>query len=478
MKPVSLFIMLLFLAAAFPLGNIYAPEAQAKAGDKDGLLPGSFSKLAKEASPSVVNVSTVKVVKGRGRGPMPFGGPFGQNDPFRDFFERFFGDQFPKHFRQQSLGTGFIIEKDGYILTNNHVVEQTDEIKVKLEDGKEYPAKIIGRDPKTDLALIKIEPEKPLAALPLGDSDKLEVGDWVVAIGNPFGLGHTVTAGIVSAKYRKIGASSYDNFIQTDASINPGNSGGPLLNMAGEVIGINTAIFSQSGGSIGIGFAIPVNMAKDLIPQLKAGKVVRGWLGVMIQKITPELKEKMKLKSEKGALVADVTPGGPADKAGIQRGDVIVAFDGKEIQEMSELPFMVASTSVGKAAEVKVIRKGDTKTFKVTVGELKDEQAEGEGPEAEPALGMAVEDLTAETASNLGLSDKEGVVVTSVERGSPAAEAGIRTGDLILEVDQTQIKTKAQFAKLIKSYKAGDTILFLLKRQNGTIFLTLTIPKS
>jgi len=453
-------------------------ESHARAAEPEGKFPGSFSRLAKDSSPSVVNVSTVKVVKGKGRGMIPFGGPFGQNDPFKDFFERFFGDQLPKQFRQQSLGTGFIIDKDGYILTNNHVVEQTDEIKVKLADEKEYNAKIVGRDPKTDLALIKIEPEKPLPALSLGDSDKLEVGDWVVAIGNPFGLGHTVTAGIVSAKYRKIGASSYDNFIQTDASINPGNSGGPLLNMAGEVIGINTAIFSQGGGSIGIGFAIPVNMAKDLIPQLKAGKVVRGWLGVMIQKITPELKDKLKLKNDKGALVADVTPGGPAEKAGLQRGDVIVAFDGKEIQEMNELPFIVASTAVGKTSEVKVMRKGEPKVFKVTVGELKDEGGEGEPSEAEPALGITVEDLNPEIASNLGIPEKEGVVVTSVERGSVAADAGIRAGDLVLEVDQVQIKDRSQFMKKIRTYKPGDTILFLLKRQNGTIFITVTLPKS
>ncbi len=469
-----MFFVFAGIAGVLP-GPLDTSASPVEAGDK---FPGSFSQLAKDVSPSVVNVSTVKVLKGKGRGMVPFGGPFGQNDPFKDFFERFFGDQLPKQFRQQSLGTGFIIDKEGYILTNNHVVDQTDEIKVKLADEKEYTAKMVGRDSKTDLALIKIDSDKPLHALPLGDSDKLEVGDWVVAIGNPFGLGNTVTAGIVSAKYRKIGASSYDNFIQTDASINPGNSGGPLLNMAGEVIGINTAIFSQSGGSIGIGFAIPVNMAKDLIPQLKEGKVVRGWLGVMIQKITPELKEKLKLQTEKGALVADVTSGGPAEKAGIKRGDVIVAFDGKEIQEMNELPFVVASTGVGKTVEVKAVRKGETKAFKVKVGELKDEAGEGESAEAEPALGMTVEDLSAEMASDLGISDKQGVVITTVERGSVAADAGIRAGDLVLEVDQAKIEDKAQFMKKIRSYKPGDTVLFLLKRQNGTIFLTVTLPKS
>lgn len=261
----------------------------------------------------MVNISTVKIIKGQGR-LYQFRSPFGPDDPFHDFFDRFFKDQIPREFRQQSLGSGFIIDRKGHILTNNHVVEKTDEIKVRLANDKEFKAKIIGRDPKTDLALIRIETDESLTPLPLGDSDGLEVGDWVVAIGNPFGLGQTVTAGIVSAKYRQIGAGSYENFIQTDASINPGNSGGPLLNIKGEVVGINSAIYSRSGGSIGIGFAIPVNMAKGLLPQLKEGEVVRGWLGVMIQKITSELGEKLNLKDKRGALVADFRRGGRRKK--------------------------------------------------------------------------------------------------------------------------------------------------------------------
>jgi serine protease Do len=401
--------------------------------------------------------------------------PFGPNDPFRDFFERFFKDQMPKDFRQQSLGTGVIIDKEGYILTNNHVVEMADEIKVKLADEKEFLAKIIGRDQKTDLALIKIDSDKPLSPLPLGDSDSLEVGEWVVAIGNPFGLGNTVTAGIVSAKYRQIGQSSYDNYIQTDASINPGNSGGPLLNTSGEVVGINTAIFSQSGGNIGIGFAIPINMAKDLLPQLKTGKVVRGWLGVMIQKITPELKQKLDLKDEKGALVADVTPGGPAEKAGIQRGDVIVTFNGKEIKEMSELPYVVASTPVGKSVNVQVLRKGQKKTFEIKIAELKDEKEAPVVTEAKPRLGMTVEDLTPELAKNFGLSEARGVVVVQVEDGSSAAEAGLRAGDVILEIDQSPVKDVKDFGRKIESYKAGDTVLVLAKRRGATVFLTLKV---
>lgn len=456
-------------ALAALLCPISAPAAQNLAAPSG--VPLSFTELAKKAKSSVVNISTVKVMKGRGQVPMPFG----PNDPFRDFFERFFRDQMPKDFRQQSLGTGVIIDQEGFILTNNHVVEMADEIKVKLADEKEYLAKTIGRDQKTDLALIKIDSDKPLIPLPLGDSDKLEVGEWVVAIGNPFGLGNTVTAGIVSAKYRQIGQSSYDNFIQTDASINPGNSGGPLLNTDGEVVGINTAIFSQSGGNIGIGFAIPINMAKDLLPQLKTGKVVRGWLGVMIQKITPELKQKLDLKDEKGALVADVTSGGPAEKAGIQRGDVIVTFNGKEIKEMSELPYVVASTPVGKSVTVEVVRKGKKKSFEVKIAELKDDKEASVVAEAKPKLGMTVEDLTPELAKNFGLSEAKGVVVVQVEDGSSAAEAGVRAGDVILEIDQSAVKDVKDFNRKIESYKPGDTILVLAKRRGATVFLTLKV---
>ncbi len=432
---------------------------------------GSFSELVKGARQSVVNISTMKIIKG-GR---IFRLPFGEDDPFHDWFERFFRDQIPKEHRQKSLGSGFIIDKEGFILTNNHVVEKTDEIKVKLANGKEYEAKIIGRDPKTDLALIRIETDEPLTPLPLGDSERLEVGDWVVAIGNPFGLGHTVTAGIVSAKYRHLGAGAYDNFIQTDASINPGNSGGPLLDTQGEVVGINSAIYSRSGGSIGIGFAIPVNMAKDLLPQLKKGKVVRGWLGVMIQKITPELRDKLNLRDEGGALVADVTSDGPADKAGIKRGDVIVSFDGKGIREMNELPFLVASTPVGKVVEVEVMRKGEKKGFEVKIGKLEEEQVEEEPAEERADLGMSVDEITPELARQFGLSEERGLVVVRVENNSPAAEAGIRRGDIIMEMDQEPLKDLDKYLEKIRQYKKGDTILFLIKRRQATLYLTLKV---
>jgi len=470
-------LAILALAVLFVFTVLMSQQVYGQSSDILPHAPGSFAALVKKAQDSVVNISIVKIVKGRKGIPFPFEMPFGENDPFKDFFDRFFKGHppNPKNFRQKSLGSGFIIDREGYILTNNHVVEGTDEIKVKLADDTEIEAKIVGRDPKSDLALIKIDTDHPLKPLPLGDSDKLEVGDWVVAIGNPFGLGNTVTAGIVSAKYRHIGARSYDNFIQTDAPINPGNSGGPLLNTAGEVIGINTAIYTQSGGSIGIGFAIPINIAKKLLPQLKKGKVERGWLGVMIQKITPELKQKLHLKTEHGALVADVTPGGPADKAGIRRGDVIVKYDGKPIREMNDLPYLVGTTPVGKVVEVEVIRKGKRKIFQVKIGKIKEEQEAEAAPEARPNLGMTVQELTPQLASQFGLEEKSGLVVVDVEANSPAQEAGIQPGDLILEIDQEPVKDLKAFNERIAKYKKGDVILLLVKRRGSTLYLTLKV---
>jgi len=440
--------------------------------------PGSFSSLVKKAKASVVNISTVKTIAGGLVHPFSFGGPSGPNDPLRDFFERFFGDQMPKDYKQRNLGSGFIIDTEGFILTNNHVVEKADEITVKLANGKSFPAKIVGRDPKTDLALIRIESDHELTPLPMGDSDSMEVGDWVVAMGNPFGLDNTVTAGIVSAKYRHIGAGPYENFIQTDASINPGNSGGPLVNTRGEVIGINTVIFSQTGGSIGIGFAIPINMAKEILDQLKKGKVVRGWLGVMIQKITPELKEKLGLKDESGALVADVSSGGPAEKAGIQRGDVVVSFDGKKVDEMKDLPYMVASTPIGTTVPVKVVRKGREQVFQVKIGELKDEKRdleEGGKKGVEKRLGLKVQELTPQMAKDLGLNETEGLVVAEVDGSSPAAEAGLRPGDIIREMDQRPVKDPADFLQRIERYKEGETLLLLIQRGDSTLYVTVRV---
>ncbi len=433
--------------------------------------PGSFSPLVKIANPSVVNISTVKIIKEEREGSMPFG----PNDPMKDFFERYFGGQIPKKYKQKSLGTGFIIDKKGFILTNNHVVEQTDEIRVRTADDKEFAAKIVGRDLITDLALIRIKSDTLFIPLLLGDSNRLEVGDWVVAIGNPFGLGNTVTAGIVSAKYRQIGAGAYDNFIQTDTPINPGNSGGPLLNTAGEVIGINTAIFSESGGSVGIGFAIPINMVKDLLPQLKKGKVIRGWIGVIIQKVTPELKDKLNLPDEKGALVSDVVSRGPAGESGIKRGDVIVSFDGKPIRESRELPYIVASTSLGKTVPVDIIRNREKMRAEVRVGELKIEEEYQQGSKAEPSFGMILQEITPEIAQQYDLSETSGLIIVNVENNSPAAEADLRSGDIILEVDRTPVKSIAAFNRKIRQYKKGNSILFLINRDGSTRFLTLTI---
>lgn len=472
-----LFFVTIFFAIFAINGHVSETNAAA-APSVAQLIPRSFSDIAQKARPSVVNVSTTQVIKSWTFGQRPFQSPFGDNDPFGDFFERFFGDRMPKDYRTNSLGSGFIIDKEGYILTNNHMVESADEVKVIFSDKREFKAEIIGRDPKTDLALIKIDGAKDLEPLTLGDSEKLDVGDWVVAIGNPYGLENTVTAGIVSAKYRQIGTSSYDNYIQTDASINRGNSGGPLLNTQGEVIGINTAIFSQTGGSIGIGFAIPINTAKDLLPQLKKGKVVRAWLGVMIQSITQDLKDALSLKNINGALVADVTKDGPAEKAGFKRGDVIVAFDGKEIKESNDLPLIVSTTPVGKKVDVDILRDGKKMTLQAKLGELPGEEEPaiaGRETPSGPDLGISVQELTPELARRYGISDTSGLVVVKVDSNSAAYEANLRVGDVILEVDKEQMKDIKQFNRKIERYKAGDKILFLVKREGSTLYLTLKV---
>jgi len=371
-----------------------------------------------------------------------------------------------------------VISADGYILTNNHVVHEATEIKVKLADGKEYDAKVVGRDLKTDLALLKAEGASGLHALQLGDSDSLKVGNWVVAIGSPFGLEQTVTAGIVSAKGRVIGSGPYDNFIQTDASINPGNSGGPLLNTKGEVIGINTAIFSQSGGNVGIGFAIPVNMAKEIVPQLKdKGRVTRGWLGVGIQKITPELSKSFGLKDEKGALVAQVVKGGPADKGGIETGDVIVEFDGNKVSDSNELPRMVAPLSVGKTVTVKVLRGGNVVDREVKIGQLEEQKEEVASDTTRKPLGMTVQNITPEIAKGLGLKSETGVVVASVVPGTPAANADIRSGDVIQQVNKKPVKDVEDFKQKIENTKDQETILLLIQRGENTLFAALTPAK-
>jgi serine protease Do len=342
-----------------------------------------------------------------------------------------------------------------------------------LADEQEYEAKVIGRDPKTDIAVIKIEAKTKLTPANFGDSDGLEVGEWVMAIGNPFGLDSTVTSGIVSAKGRHIGQGPYDNFIQTDASINPGNSGGPLINLRGEVIGINTAIFSRTGGNIGIGFAIPVNLVKELLPQLRGkGKVTRGYLGVLIQKVTPELAESLGMEKSQGALVANVSKDGPADKSGVKVGDVIVEFDGKEIKDSGDLPIIVARTPVDKKVRMKVLRDKKEITLNVGVGELKEEEVVASAPE-KGEMGLTVQRLTPQIAESLGLEKAEGIVVSAVEPGSVADEAGIRRGDVIVEIDRKPIRNLEEYKKSITTIRKGKGVLFLVRRGESTLFLAL-----
>jgi len=437
------------------------------------MIPANFSDLAEKVRPGVVNIQVVKTVKNAG-----FGFPHSSRNPFGDFFGPFSDENPHRGPEQQGVGSGFVISSDGYILTNNHVVDDANQIKIKLSDGKEVDAKVVGRDPKTDLALLKAEGVSGLQSLQMGDSDSLKVGNWVVAIGSPFGLEQTVTAGIVSAKGRVIGSGPYDNFIQTDASINPGNSGGPLLNTEGEVIGINTAIFSQSGGNVGIGFAIPVNMAKEIVPQLKdKGHVTRGWLGVGIQKVTPELSKSFGLKDEKGALVSQVAKGGPADKGGIETGDVIVEFDGNKVSDSNELPRMVAPLPVGKTVAVKVLRGGNVVDREVKIGQLEEQKEEVASDTTHKPLGMTVQNITPEIAKGLGLKSETGVVVASVIPGTPAAKADIRSGDVIQQVNKKPVKDVEDFKQKIESTKDQETILLLIQRGENTLFAALTPAK-
>ena len=337
-----------------------------------------------------------------------------------------------------------------------------------MADETEYKAELVGRDPKTDLAVLKIEPKGNLPVVKMGDSNALRIGDWVLAIGNPFGLSNTVTAGIVSAKGRTIGAGPYDNFIQTDASINPGNSGGPLFNQRGEVVGINTAIFSRSGGNIGIGFATPINQAKALIPELEEnGYVTRGWLGISIQNVTKDLADSLGLSDERGALVADVIASGPAEKAGLKRGDVIMSYDGKNVEESSDLPTLVASTKVGNSVPVEVSRKGKTQTIEVTVGKLAEERQAKASPVDKSQWGLALRDLRPQERAQAGLKDDEGVLVSGVQPGSPAAEARLEAGDVILEVNQTPVGSTDTLKQEVDKAKEGKPLLLLLRRANG-----------
>ena len=493
MKKSGLIISLLVMGAFIGLGPLVPAPQPSWAQTQAVLAPDTFANLAKQVSGAVVNISAEKIVKNQmqemfGQGPrrpkqpgpspeMPFG-PEGQFRDFRDFFDKFFGEM-PKSYKARSLGSGFIIDPKGYVVTNNHVVEGADKIKIILAGGKEYQATVKGRDPKTDLALIQIvKPPADLSFLKMGDSDAIQVGDWVLAVGNPFGLAHTVTQGIISAKGRVIGAGPYDNFLQTDASINPGNSGGPLLNLKGEVIGINTAILASGQG---IGFATPSAIAKTVIPQLEAkGKVVRGMIGVQVQNVTPELAKSFGMTEARGALVAEVNPDSPGAKAGIHQGDIIIEFNGHPIHEMNELPRTVADTAPGSKATLKVLREGKEKTLNLTIVELTDErqaQAKEEGAAEKTPLGLEVQNLTPALAQQFRLRDNKGVVVVQVEPGSPAADANMRPGDLILEVNGTVIATVKEYREAVAKMKKDSIARFLVKRTGRTLYLTVEIPK-
>jgi serine protease Do len=448
--------------------------------------PNSFADLAEKLSPSVVNISTTTIVNGGPGAEMP---QFPPGSPFEEFFKNFGENN--RQRKAQSLGSGFIIDAKGIVVTNHHVIENAEEIRVILADETSFTAKVLGQDKKTDIAVLKIEPgDTKLAAVAFGDSDSLRVGDWVLAIGNPFGLGGTVTAGIVSAFGRDIGNGPYDDFIQTDASINRGNSGGPLFNTQGEVIGINTAIFSQSGGSVGIGFAIASNLASRVASQLvEFGQTRRGWLGVFIQEVTPDIAESLGLKEASGALVSSVNENSPAAIGGVQPGDVILKFDDKVIEKMRDLPRIVAETDIGATVSVELFRQGSPKTLTITLGEL--EKAElvglvGEQKTSETlkesfgSLGFSVQALTPQLAEEMGLGkEKVGVVVTDVVPGSPAAEKNLQVGDILRRFGQRPVKGVAEITKDIEDAEESGRsgILILIERDGRERFLQIGFAK-
>ena len=450
--------------------------------------PDSFADLAERLSPAVVNISTTMVVNNNDRPQMP---QFPEGSPFEDFFKDFQERGGPSR-RAQSLGSGFIIDGAGIVVTNNHVIENADEISVILANDESFEAEVIGRDAKTDIAVLRIEPgDSKLISVSFGNSDGLRVGDWVMAIGNPFGLGGTVTAGIVSARGRDIGSGPYDDFIQTDASINRGNSGGPLFNLDGEVIGINTAIFSQTGGSVGIGFAISANLASQVVSQLQDyGRTRRGWLGVFIQEVTEDIADSLGLADAKGALIASVTETGPADEAGLQAGDVIIRFDGKEVVKSRDLPRIVAETAVETTVDVQVVRDGEVKVLSVTLGEL--EQAENGGllsrndskKRADDTklddIGLAVAPITGELREKFDIeSDENLIVVIAVAEGSPADEKGVKPGDIILRLNQSSIKSVDQLTDGIAKAKNDGRkgVLMLIESDGQTRFVQISFEQ-
>ncbi len=455
--------------------------------------PETFADLAERLSPAVVNISTSQTIKRQDRDSVPLpefppGSPF--EDLFRDFFDRNGGGRQPR--RVTSLGSGFVIEPNGIIVTNNHVIEEADKITVNFVDGTTLPAEILGRDPKTDIAVLKVKSDKPLAHVQFGDADDARVGDWVLAIGNPFGLGGSLSAGIISARNRDISAGPYDDFIQTDAAINRGNSGGPLFNTAGQVIGVNTAIISPSGGSIGIGFAVPSSLVVPVVAQLKEfGETRRGWLGVRIQTVTEEIAESLSLTKTHGALVAGVTEGGPAAKAGLKQGDVIVKFDGRLVEEMRNLPRMVAETEIGKLVPVEVIRDGKKIGKQVRIERLEesetvasaavDNDSPVEGEEERESLGLTLSMITPQLRDTFNIDDNiEGVLVTNVDPDSAAAEKQIRPGDVIVEIGQEEVFRPDDVVNVVRRVTREDkkSILLGLNRRGDFRFVAVRIDKS
>jgi serine protease Do len=458
------------------------------------MVPATFADLSARVTPAVVNISSTHVeTADAGDQEMPFNVPKGS--PFEQFFKQFMqnGQHGPMKRKATALGSGFIIDPTGYIVTNNHVIESATEIQVTTNDGTDYPAKLIGADPKTDLALLKIDAKKPLPSVAFGNSDKSRVGDWVLAVGNPFGLGGTVTTGIISARGRDIHEGPFDDFLQIDASINQGNSGGPTFNMNGDVVGINTAIFSPSGGSVGIGFAIPSNLAKPILAELRdKGQIQRGWLGVEIQQVTPDIASAIGLDEAKGALVASVQPDSPASKAKLEAGDVIVSFNGQAIHEMRDLPRLVAETDPNAKVDLGIVRDKKQMTVSTTIGKMKnddqvasnDNNDDNGGPADSnsgvqvSALGATLAAVTPETRQQFNLGeDVKGVIVADIDSDGPLADQGIRAGDVIKRVSDSDVSSPEDVKKLADRAKADkqNVLLMLVDRQGRSLFVAVKL---